>query len=253
MDVQLVTEAAYLLKKASHAVAFTGAGISTPSGIPDFRSPSSGLWNSVDLFEAASIHSFMHNPRAFYDWVYPLIRLTQNAQPNPAHIVLAEWEKASILSAVITQNIDGLHSRAGSQKIYELHGHMREATCMKCGTVSDAKPIIEQFLTDPRIPRCVLCGGVMKPNVILFGEVLPVDQLYGAQAETEQADLMVVVGSSLEIAPASDIPMIALQKGAKLIIINMEPTPLDKLAHVVLHEDAAKALPAIYKALEDAV
>lgn len=249
MDAQLVIKAAHLLKAARHVVAFTGAGISTPSGIPDFRSPESGLWENVDIFEVATINGFMQNPRAFYDWVHPLIKVTHNAQPNAAHKTLAAWEKAGTLQTIITQNIDGLHSRAGSQAVYELHGHIREATCLQCRVVSIAQPFIEQFLLDNQIPLCKDCGGYIKPNVVLFGEMLPQEQLEGAELAAQRADVMLIIGSSLEVAPASDLPLLALRNNAKLIIVNLQPIPLDNRADVVIRGDAAVVLPEIQKHL----
>lgn len=241
---------AKLIQHARYAIAFTGAGISTPSGIPDFRSPKSGLWRDVDPMAVASIYGFRNNPAAFYNWIYPLTRLTFNAQPNPAHYALAKLEAHSLLRAVITQNIDMLHTRAGSQSVFELHGHLREATCIRCFRIYPAEPIIRKFLDDRQVPYCAECGGVIKPNVILFGEQLPIQQLLAAQDAARKADLVIVVGSSLEVAPASDIPVLALQNGAKLVIINLDTTHLDARADVLLHADAAEILPEITQRLE---
>lgn len=231
-------------------VAFTGAGISTPSGIPDFRSPHSGLWTNADPMAVASIYGFRQNPEAFYNWIYPLAHLTINALPNPAHLALARLEALTNFSAVITQNIDMLHTRAGSTRVYELHGHMREATCIHCFKVYPAEPIITRFLSDRLVPHCPACNSVLKPNVILFGEQLPIQQLMGAQEAARKADVMLIVGSSLEVAPASDIPLLARRFGAQLIIINLEPTPLDSLAQEVFHMNAAEVLPHIVDCLE---
>src|SRR5215207_1263958 len=140
-----IAGAAELLKQAKYTIAFTGAGISTPSGIPDFRSQSSGLWEKDDPMTVASMYGFRQNPQAFYNWIYPLARLTVNAQPNLAHVALAQLEAHGLLKAIITQNIDLLHTRAGNKTVYELHGHLREATCVHCFTVYPAEPIIHQF------------------------------------------------------------------------------------------------------------
>lgn len=245
-----VSEVARLLKHSRSAIAFTGAGISTMSGIPDFRSPHAGLWTHADPMAVASIYGFRQNPAAFYEWVYPLARKSLDAEPNPAHYALAELEKRGIIHAVITQNIDMLHTRAGSKCIYELHGHLREATCTHCFAVYPADPILHQFLEDRQIPRCPACGGVIKPNVILFGEQLPYAELQAAQKAARHADLMLIVGSSLEVAPASDLPMLAHHHGARLVIINLEPTHLDHLASVVLHADAADILPEVLHRME---
>jgi NAD-dependent protein deacetylase/lipoamidase len=245
-----IQRAAYLLKQARFAVAFTGAGISTPSGIPDFRSPKSGLWHNRDPLAVASINAFRQNPQAFYDWIYPITSLTFNALPNPAHETLARLEAAGHLKVVITQNIDMLHSRAGSSTVYELHGHLRDATCIHCFSVYPAEPIIRRFLADKQVPHCPKCGGVIKPNVILFGEQLPFQELLKAQEAARKADLMIVIGSSLEVAPASEIPTLAVQNGSKLIIINLDKTHLDEMAQVVIHADAAEILPEIMHCLE---
>jgi NAD-dependent deacetylase len=248
-----IKRAAELLKNSRYGVAFTGAGISTPSGVPDFRSPKSGIWENADPLAVASLFSFRHNPKAFYDWIYPLARLTADAHPNPAHQALATLEHAGIIKAIITQNIDMLHSRAGSQTVYELHGHLREATCVHCFAVFSAKPIIDQFLADRKVPYCPKCGGVIKPNVILFGEQLPAREVLAAQRSARSAEVMLVIGSSLEVAPASELPAMALRNGAKLIIVNLDPTHMDRMADVVIHDDAAQVLPSILQEMEVAV
>lgn len=248
--IENIHRAASLLKEADYAVAFTGAGVSTGSGIPDFRSPGSGLWKNVDPMAVASIFGFRRDPQAFYEWVRPLARLTLGAEPNPAHLALARLEVLGKLRSVITQNIDMLHTRAGNTCIYELHGHMREATCINCFAVYMAEPIIQRFLEDSVLPRCAKCGGVLKPNVILFGEQLPVRELQSAKDAARKSDVMLIVGSSLEVAPASELPILAHRTGAKLIVVNLEATPADRLADVVLHVDAAEALPAIVESLE---
>jgi NAD-dependent deacetylase len=243
-----------LVSKVRHArrvVAFTGAGISTPSGIPDFRSPQSGLWEGVDPMGVASIHAFRQSPKAFYDWVYPLARTTLAARPNAAHLALAHLEKNGRLVGTITQNIDMLHQRAGSQVVYELHGHFGEATCTHCFTVFPGVPLLEKFLEDHTVPRCPHCNGAIKPNVILFGEQLPIMTLRAAQETARHADLFLVVGSSLEVAPASDLPLLAARNGASLVIVNLEATTLDSLATIVIHDDAAEVLPQIVRQLEE--
>lgn len=248
MDKQAVV--AEWIQQSKYLVAFTGAGISTPSGIPDFRSPASGLWGNSDPLEVASIFGFRRNPQAFYDWVRPLARLTANAQANPAHLALAKLEKIGKLKAIITQNIDMLHTKAGNEAIFELHGHMRQATCIQCFQEYDGKPIIEKFIEDGKVPHCPKCDGIIKPNVILFGEQLPYDQLQGAKKVTRSADLMLVIGSSLEVAPASDIPLLAKRNGAKVVIINLEPTLLDNHVDLIIEGNAAEILPAILQVME---
>jgi NAD-dependent deacetylase len=241
---KLITRAAELLREADYAVAMTGAGHSTPSGIPDFRSPDSGLWTQVDPFAVASIIAFRLRPQDFYDWIRPIARLMLEAEPNPAHHALSQLEAAGLLKSVITQNIDGLHQKAGSQRVHEVHGHMRQATCIRCYQVAPADSMIEEFLDQGQVPRCA-CGGVMKPNVILFGEQLPLQVLTAARQDTKACDLMLVVGSSLRVEPVADLPLLALGHGARLIIINYQPTHLDERADVVIHADLAKVVPRI--------
>jgi NAD-dependent deacetylase len=245
-----IQAAARLLRRARHAVALTGAGISTRSGIPDFRSPTSGLWSRDDPFEVASIHVFRQHPERFYQWIKPLARLILEAEPNPAHVALARLESTGLLKAVITQNIDMLHTRAGSQTIHELHGHLREATCIHCFAVYPAQPLIEAFLQNDTVPRCLNCGHTIKPNVILFGEQLPAGPLIAARRAARECDLMLVVGSSLTIYPAAALPDIARNNGAALIIVNLDPTPLDPCAQVVINANAADVLPQLADALE---
>ncbi len=245
-----VISAAELLNAAHYAVVLTGAGISTPSGIPDFRSPNCGLWSGVDPVAVASMYGFRQNPAAFYDWVYPLVSLTIKAVPNAAHVALATLEAQHKIKGIITQNIDTLHTRAGSHLIHELHGQFREATCTHCFKIYDAEPIIMQFLLDRQVPHCPLCGGVIKPNVILFGEQLPVKPFMAAKDMARKADLVLVVGTSLEVAPASELPVLARKNGAKIIIINLEPTHLDSTATLVIHADAANVLPQIVAQME---
>ncbi len=240
-----IARAIALLREAKYAVALTGAGISTPSGIPDFRSPESGVWDRVDPFEVASIYAFRHNPSAFFDWIRPLAHKILHAQPNPAHLALAELEKDGRLQAVITQNIDLLHSKAGSQTVYEVHGSLRRATCQGCHAQVDAHPLWRQFAQNDQIPACASCGAVLKPNVVLFGEMLPAITMHLAQEAAKKCDLMLVAGSSLEVAPAGDLPTLAKQAGAKLIIVNLGPTHMDREADLLFREDVAELLPLL--------
>jgi NAD-dependent deacetylase len=233
-----------LLREADYAIALTGAGHSTPSGIPDFRSPESGLWTLVDPLEVASLFAFRLRPQHFYDWIRPLARLMVEAGPNPAHFALARLEAAGLIKAVITQNIDGLHQKAGSQRVHEVHGHMREATCIRCYQAVPADNLIRAFLEDGQVPRCT-CGGVMKPNVILFGEQLPLSVLTAARQDTLACDLMLVIGSSLTVEPVSDLPLMASGHGARLVIINYQPTHLDERADVLIQGDLAEVMPRI--------
>lgn len=239
-----IQKAADILRASRHAIALTGAGHSTPSGIPDFRSPESGLWDKYDPMAVASIWAFRASPEIFYDWIRPLAVQMAAAKPNPAHYALARLEKRGILKAVITQNIDDLHAKAGSRRVLELHGHMRTASCIGCGRTVKAEPLIKKFLDTGRIPVCS-CSGVMKPDVVLFGEMLPPAIFAEAETEARRCDVMLVAGSSLEVAPAANLPFLAQERGAKLIVVNLQPTPADSLAEVVIHDDVAVALPHI--------
>ncbi|HZD10943.1 MAG TPA: NAD-dependent deacylase [Candidatus Binatia bacterium] len=245
----LIAEARSILKDAEHLVALTGAGISTPSGIPDFRSPKSGLWERADPFQVASLYAFRQRPQDFYDWIHPLAKLTLAAEPNAAHRALAYMEAHGPLRAVITQNIDMLHSRAGSQTIIEIHGHLRELTCLDCFEIVPSEAILRRFLDTGEVPHCP-CGGVYKPNVILFGEQLPVRALSRSKREARACDVMLVVGSSLEVAPAGDLPILAHESGARLIIVNLETTYADDIADVVIHDDVVNVLPLLAAAFK---
>ncbi len=240
-----ISQAAEWLKHARHAIALTGAGVSTRSGIPDFRSPGSGLWKRADPMNVASMWGFIEYPQGFYDWVKPLAQTLLTAQPNPAHCALAELETLGCLRAIITQNIDDLHQRAGSKRVLQVHGHLRQATCIRCYHMVEAQPLFEKFLADSDLPTCEICGGVMKPNVVLFGEMLPVSVMYEATEESKRCDVMLIAGSSLEVAPAADLPLVAKKNGAKLIIVNNSSTVLDSQAALILREDVTSALPKV--------
>ena len=243
----LVTQAIDLLQSSRHTVALTGAGISTPSGIPDFRTETSGIWARFDPMEVATISAFKRRPEDFYEWIRPLLQIMVDAQPNPAHTALAQMEAYGPLKAIITQNIDLLHSNAGSQQVHELHGHIRDMTCLHCYQTYAAQPIINDFIDqiDMIVPRCKKCRGVLKPDVILYGEMLPVRVLNDAKRDIRQCDLMLVIGSSLEVAPAGDLPYLAKQVGARLIIINFTTTHMDYLADVVINADVVEILPQL--------
>jgi NAD-dependent deacetylase len=243
-----IRQAAELLRAARYAVALTGAGVSTASGIPDFRSPGVGLWARTDPYEVASLDAFVHRPAAYYAWVRPLARLIKAAKPNPAHLALAELERRGLLRAIITQNIDGLHQAAGAQVVLELHGSHREATCLKCLSITPAAAYMDQVIETGDVPHCE-CGGVLKPNTVLFGEMLPVGTFHRAEQAAKQCDLMLVAGTSLEVAPASNLPVLALSHGARLIIVNRQRTDQDARATVVIHDDLTRILPDLVEAL----
>jgi NAD-dependent deacetylase len=241
--------AAELICRSQHMIALTGAGESTASGIPDFRSPESGLWEKANPMLVASIWAFRLNPKTFYDWIRPLAKTLLEATPNGAHVALTELEAMGYLKAIITQNIDNLHQRSGSRRVLELHGHMREATCIRCYRGVPVDAAMKELFLSGKVPHCE-CGGVLKPNVILFGEQLPVRVLNQAMAEARRSDLILVAGSSLEVTPAAEIPFVAVESGAKAIVVNFQRTYFDKRADVVIHGNVAEVLPAIVVAVE---
>lgn len=236
--------AADLVRESRRGVALTGAGISTPSGVPDFRS-SSGLWRTVDPWQVASQDAFRHHPERFFDWVRPLAGAILQARPNAAHHSLAALEQAGHLRGVITQNIDSLHRRAGSHIVCEIHGDLRRASCVRCFDRVDAEARLQEFVACGDLPRCARCGGLLKPDVVLFGEALPRQAVELAETLLAEADFVLIVGSSLEVFPAAGLPLPALEAGARLIILNREATYLDERAEVILRGDAARLLPEL--------
>jgi NAD-dependent deacetylase len=244
-----IASALSLLRHSEYAIALTGAGVSTPSGIPDFRGPESGLWERVDPMAVASLFAFRRNPDAFYRWIRPLADQVRTAEPNPAHVALSKMEESGALRAIITQNIDGLHRQAGSRRVIEIHGHFRTATCLNCYRTAPGQIVLDQLLDDAGVPSCPDCGGTLKPDVILFGEQIPHLALRSAYEETRRSDLILVAGSSLTVEPAASIPLLALEHGAKLIVINLQATPLDGRADVVIHDDVATVLPELADAI----
>lgn len=241
----VLIKAANLIKNSSYVVVFSGAGISTPSGIPDFRSPGSGVWEKYDPFEVASIWAFRHEPEKFFDWIRTLALQAESAMPNQAHLAIVDLEKSGVVKSVITQNIDSLHQAAGSKKVFELHGSARTATCPHCGKRHPQDYFQPMILKDKGIPHCINCGKVIKPDVVLFGEDLPGDTWDGAHQECLDADLVIVVGSSLEVYPANSLPETAKKNGAKLIINNLSPTHLDPYADLILRMDVIEGIGAL--------
>ena len=238
-----VARAAAILRGARSAVALTGAGVSTESGLPDFRSPG-GLWAHVDPMRVASLTAFRRHPEEFYAFYRRRLSLLRQAQPNPAHRALAHMERAGVLRAVITQNVDGLHQAAGSRRVLEIHGSLRHAVCPECGWRTDIA-VLEEALDAGTLPRCPRCTSPLKPDVVLFEELLPLEVFAQAERLCREADVLLVVGSSLQVTPAAFLPRIVLERGGCLIIVNREPTPFDAEAAVVLRAAAGKVLPAI--------
>jgi len=245
LQQKALEKAADLIRASKFSVAFTGAGISTPSGIPDFRSAGTGLWERTNPFEVASLTAFHRRPEKFFNWLRPLARDAYNAAPNPAHIGLANLEKAGFIKTIITQNIDGLHQKAGAQHVIEIHGSLTRLDCLRCHHSYSTAEYIEPFINQGIIPRCARCEIILKPSVTLFEEMLPQQAWNQAESACLQADLVLVVGSSLEVVPAAYLPMYAIENNARLIINNLTPTPLDQDADVLLSWDTAEVIPGI--------
>ena len=240
-----IHSAADILRSSKSAVVLSGAGISTASGIPDFRSTDGGLWQRYDPFEVASLSSFRYHPERFFDWMHSLALNIYGAQPNVAHYGLASLEQAGYLKTIITQNIDALHQRAGSRQVIEIHGSLQSLTCVRCYTQYPASQYLPTYLEQKQIPYCPECGGVLKPNLVLFGEQLPSQAWLAAMQASKTCDLMIVIGSSLEVLPVAGLPMRAVENGAHLILINRNPTYIDVRADVVFHEDLTEIIPRL--------
>lgn len=238
-------QAARLIAESNWMVVLTGAGISTPSGIPDFRSPTTGLWSRDNPMEVASLSAFRYRPEKFFNWLRPLAREMIKAQPNPAHKALAQLEQKGLLKAIITQNIDGLHQKGGSETVLEVHGSMQKLNCLSCQKNFPLENYLEAFIEQEEIPRCVNCRAILKPAIVLFEELLPVDIWQQAEEQAAKADLFVVVGSALEVTPAAHLPLYALENGAHLIINTFSPTYLDSKADLLLPFDVAELWPEI--------
>jgi NAD-dependent deacetylase len=236
--------AAEIIRGSKNTVVLTGAGISTPSGIPDFRSPT-GLWNLVDPMEVASLMTFRYDPTAFFNQLRPLAKKVYGANPNAAHFALAKMEATGYIQAIITQNVDNLHQESGSKNVIEVHGTLRSLTCASCYNNYDAEAYVDAYLENSEVPICPSCMGVLKPNVVLMGEQLPAKVWLKSLQASRNCDLMIVAGSSLEVLPVAGLPMRALENGAHLILINHSQTYLDVRADVVLHEGVEDILPRI--------
>ena len=234
-----------LIREAGSVVALTGAGISVPSGIPDFRTPRTGLWESVDPMEVAHIDVFRRDPERFWRFYGDRFASLGDKRPNGAHQALVELERAGLLDGVITQNIDRLHAAAGTRELVEVHGTIDHASCLACGSRYELSDVRCRLALDERgIPRCD-CGEPLKPDVVLFGEYLPEAALQRAQVLAASAELMLCVGSSLEVWPVSGLPQLTLRSGGKLAIITKGTTPLDGQASVRMNGDVVAELGAV--------
>jgi NAD-dependent protein deacetylase/lipoamidase len=240
---------AEMIRQAGSVVALTGAGISVPSGIPDFRSPRTGLWENVDPMEVAHIDVFHRDPERFWHFYGERFQSLEHTRPNPAHYALAALERAGLLQAVITQNIDRLHARAGSRELIEVHGTIAHSSCLHCRARFPLADVRERQAADRQgIPRCD-CDRPLKPDVVLFGEYLPVDAITRAQALASGAELMLCIGSSLEVYPVADLPAATLASGGRLAILTQGSTPFDSQATVRMGGDVVQELGAVLDAL----
>ena len=243
-----VARAAELLGRSRSGIAFTGAGVSVESGIPHFRGEG-GLWTKFDPYKVAHIDTFRKDPSQY--WTYSLNHRRTDAQPNPAHRGLVELERLGHVRAVITQNTDGLHQAAGSRQVIELHGSSHAVVCLDCDA-RFPRDQVDRMNREHCPPSCPACGGgFLKPTVVLFGESLPTTALRDAQALAMAADVVLVVGSSLQVYPAAGIPRLAREHGAEICIVNAEPTPFDDLAAVVIHGKAGEVLPQVVRQMVD--
>ena len=239
-----IERAAELLGFARHALAVTGAGVSAESGIPTFRGEG-GLWTKYDPVKVSSIDSFLADPASYWQVSRERGRVALAATPNAGHLALAELEAKGRLVAIVTQNTDGLHQSAGSKRVIELHGSGRMVECLVCGR-REPRVDVQARLDVEMPPRCQGCGStLLKPTVVLFGEAMPAAAVQEAFDLASQSDVVLVVGSSLVVYPAADVPLVALRAGARMIVVNAEPTPFDRFASVVIHGRSGEVLPMI--------
>jgi NAD-dependent deacetylase len=238
---------AELIRARQPCVVLTGAGVSTESGIPDFRSPT-GLWAQFDPLEYGSIEAFRADPLKVWSFYKPRVAMLTEAEPNAAHVALAELERRGLVEAVVTQNIDLLHERAGSENVVEVHGSIRAATCPGCGARCPLTQVLE-LLAETVAPACPACGAILKPDVVFFGELLPPEAIERAYELAQRARLLLVVGSSLEVYPIAGLPDETLAAGGALAIVNRGRTPYDGRAVLRIDESAGEVLPAVVAAL----
>ncbi|MFD1039846.1 NAD-dependent protein deacylase [Virgibacillus byunsanensis] len=216
------------LNESSYTVVFTGAGMSTESGLPDFRSQNQGLWNKKDPSKIASTEALNNNVHDFIAFYRERVLGIKEFKPHKGHYILADWEKQGKVNSIITQNVDGFHQQAGSKQVAELHGTLQKLHCQTCGEIYSSEEYIQ------REYYCS-CGGTLRPSIVLFGETLPQDAFQFALEEAEKAELFIVLGSSLSVTPANQFPLVAKEKGAKLVIVNREETDFDLYADQVVN------------------
>jgi NAD-dependent deacetylase len=248
-----IARLAELVRGARSVVALTGAGISVPSGIPDFRTPGTGLWESVDPMQVAHIDAFRSDPVSFWAFYGERFATLGDKRPNGAHNALVALEQRGLLDGVITQNVDMLHRTAGTRELVEVHGSIASCSCPRCQASVPLAEAREQLAADPQgVPRCTACAGPIKPDVVLFGELLPAAALARARELCERAELLLCIGSSLEVYPVAGLPLLTREAGGSLAILTQGPTPFDELAEVRLHGDVVAELEALLDALDGA-
>ena len=239
---------AALIQESECTVALTGAGVSVPSGIPDFRTPETGLWANVDPMKVAHIEVFERDPAHFWSYYRPRFHSLGDKRPNRAHEALAELEARGLLEGVITQNIDRLHRAAGSRNVVEVHGSIETSSCTRCAASYGIEEVDALFDGDG-VAVCSTCGGPVKPDVVLFGELLPESAMARAQQLAERADLMLCVGSSLAVYPAAGLPRLTMENGGRLAIVTKGPTPYDQAADLKLEGEVDEELGGVVAAL----
>jgi len=245
-----IQHAARLLFESKDAIALTGAGISTESGIPDFRGEK-GIWKKFDVDIYGDFQTFLKNPTKFWSMAQEIAPTLFKAEPNPGHFALAELESMDLLKAIITQNVDELHQKAGAIMVYEVHGNINCFNCFSCKASYNKEQLLQKLKRNKNIPpKCDFCGSALKSSVVLFGEGLPNFEIYQSRALSKKADVMLIAGSSLSVIPVCDLPLYTLSEGGKLIIVNDEPTDLDERAEVVIHEKIGVILPLIVEEIK---
>ena len=250
IEKKKIQNAAELLLNSKEAIALTGAGISTESGIPDFRSEG-GIWKKYKPEIYGNIQTFLKNPAKFWEMAKEIAPNLFKAKPNPGHYALAELEKMDLIKAVITQNIDELHQKAGSVIVYEVHGSINRFSCLGCRASYTKEQIFRKLKKEKKYgPSCEYCAAPLKPSVVLFGEGLPRFEMYQSQALAKKADVMLIAGSSLSVAPVCDLPLYTLREKGDLIIVNDEPTDLDEKATVVIRHKTGTVLPLIVEEIK---
>jgi NAD-dependent deacetylase len=243
-----VERLAELIRESRSTLVLTGAGVSVPSGIPDFRTPGTGLWENVDPMEVAHISVFRRDPVRFWTYYRPRFQSLGDKRPNRAHEALAELERRGLIEGVVTQNIDRLHRAAGSRTVIEVHGSIDTSSCTLCGEAYGIEQV-EDLFDERGVAHCAGCGGPVKPDVVLFGEMLPVEAIERAQRMATEAELILCVGSSLEVFPVAELPQLTLDRGGRLAIVTKGPTPYDERAELKLGGEVDEELTALLDAL----